>query len=77
MNWGGELEMRNRLYQESPKSCQELKNHEEFTDRQRQARIGELSMHQKRILPLCQLLTQIHDLQNKANPLADARVTIL
>ena len=46
----------------------------EETDRARQARIDELSMHQERNPKTAsQLLTQIRDLQNKVNSLSDGR----
>ena len=58
--------------------AKKLKNCEEFcceeTVRARQARIDELSMHQKRNpTTVSRLLTQIQDLQNKVNSLSDAR----
>ena len=46
----------------------------EETDRARQARMDDLSMHQKRVpTTVGQLLTQIQGLQNKVNSLSDAR----
>ena len=70
--------MRNRLYQESHiRTCQEIEELRriccEETDRARQARIDELSTHQKRDATVSQLLTQNQDLQNKVNSLSDAR----
>ena len=58
--------------------AQKLKNGEviccEETDRARQARIDELSMHQERNrATVSQLLTQNQDFQNKAKSLSDAR----
>ena len=71
INLCGELEMRNRLFQESrARSCQEIDELRriccEETDRARQLRIDEMSMQQERDpTTVSQLLTQIHDLQNK------------
>ena len=70
--------MRNRLYQESHiRPCQEIQESRriccEETDRARQARIDELSVHQKRNpTTVSQLLTRIWELQNKVNSLSDA-----
>ena len=75
----GELEMRNRLFRENQaKDCQEIEELRriccEETDRARQAKIDELSMHQERNpTTVSQLLTQIQDLQNKVNSLSEAR----
>ena len=75
----GELEMRSRLSRENrAKYCQEIEELRriccEETDRAGQARIDELSMHQERNpTTVSQLLTQIQDLQDKANSLSDAR----
>ena len=79
INLCGELDMRNRLFNESrTRSCQEIEELRriccEETDRARRARIDELSRHQERDLSTAsQLLTQIQDLQNKVNSLSDAR----
>ena len=75
----GELEVRNRLFRENrAKDCQDIEELRricfEETDRARQARIDELSMHQERNpATVSQLLTQILELQNKVNYLSDAR----
>ena len=77
INFCGELEMRNRLFQESrARNCQEIEELRriccEETDRARQLRIDELYMQQERNpypTTLSQLLTQILDLQNKVNSL--------
>ena len=75
----GELEMRNSLFRENrAKDCQEIEELRrvccEETDRARQARIDELSLHQERNpTTVRQLLTQIQDVQNKVNSLSDAR----
>ena len=65
--------MRNRLFNESrARDCQEIEELRriccEGTNRARQLRIDELSLQQE-----SELLTQIHDLQNKVNSLSDAR----
>ena len=71
--------MRNKLFQESrTRNCQEIEELRriccEETDRARQIRIDEWSMQQDRIpTTVSLLLTQIQDLQNKVNSLADAR----
>ena len=71
--------MRNRLFQEShARDCQEFDELRriccEEADRERQARIDDVSVHQERNpTTVSQLLTQIHDLQNKVNSLTDAR----
>ena len=63
----GDLEMRNRLFHERrAKACQEIEELTriccEETDRARQARIDELSMHQERIpATVSQLLAHIQD----------------
>ena len=65
--------MRNRIYQDShTRTCQELEELTRIccaeTDRARQERIDELSMHQERNPTTAgQLLTQIRELQNKVN----------
>ena len=67
--------MRNRLFQKSrARNCQETEEICcEETDRARQLRIDELSMQQERNpTTVSQRLTQIQDLQNKANSLANA-----
>ena len=75
----GELEMRNRLFRENQaKDCQEIEESRtdccEETDRARQARNDELSMHQERNPTTeSQLLTQNQDLQNKVNSLCQMR----
>ena len=75
----GELELRNRLFQEDHARDQEIEELrrtccEEEANRARQARIDELSLHQERNLAtVSQLLTQIHELQNKVNSLSDAK----
>ena len=80
INLCGELEMRNRLFQEScAKDCQEIEELRriccEETDRARQLRIDEMFMHQERNPPTTasQLITQIQDLQSKVHSLSDAR----
>ena len=71
--------MRNRLYPENQtQDCQEIEELRriccEETDRARQARIDELSMHQERNpTTVSQLLTQIQELQFKVNSMSDAR----
>ena len=66
----GELELRNRLFQEiQAKDCQQFEELRriccEETDRARQARIDELSVHQMRNPRIVsQQSTQIQDLQN-------------
>ena len=75
----GEWELRNKIFQESQaKDCQEIeelsRNCCEETDRDRQASIDELSMHQERNpTTVSQLLSQVQDLQNKVNSLSDAK----
>ena len=75
----GELELRNRLFQESQaKDCQEIEELRriccEDADRARQPRIDESSVHQERKpTTVGQLLTQIQELPSKANSLSDAR----
>ena len=69
----GELELRNRFFQESQaKDCQEIEELRRIccqeTGRARQARIDELEESY-----VSQLLTQIRDLQNKVNSLNDAK----
>ena len=79
MNLCGELETRNRLSQESrARNCQEIEELRrigcEERDRARQARIGDLSVHQKRHPTfVSQLLTQVQALQNEVSSLSDAR----
>ena len=71
--------MRSRLLNESrARGCQEIEELRriccEATDRARQLRIDELSLQQERNpTTVSQLLTQIQDLQNKENSVADAR----
>ena len=71
INLYGELELRNRLFQErQPKNCQEIEELRriccEETDRARQARIDELSMQQQRNpATVSQMKAQIRDFQNK------------
>ena len=73
----GELEMRNWLFQGSrARICQAIEKLRriccEVTDRARHLRVDEVSLQQKRNpTSVSQLLTQIQDLQNKANSLAD------
>ena len=60
------------------RDCQEIEELRriccEETDRARQARIDELSMHQERNrTTVSQSMTQIRELQNKVNSLSDAR----
>ena len=80
INFCGELT--NRLFQESrARNCQEIDELRriccEETDRARQLRIDEMSMQQERDpTTVSQLLTQIHDLQNKVEFL-DRRKRIL
>ena len=75
----GKLEMRNRLFRENQATnCREIEELRriscEETDRARQARIDELSLHQDRNpTTASHLLIQIQDLQNKLNSLSDAR----
>ena len=75
----GELEMKNRLFQEScARNCQDIEELRriccEETDGARQLRIDEMFMQQKRNPAIVsQLLTQIQDMQNKVNSLTDAR----
>ena len=75
----GELEMENKLFRENcARDCQEIEELRkiccEDTDRARQLRIDELSMHQERNpTTVSQFLTQIQDSQNKVNSLSDAR----
>ena len=69
--------MRNGLVQENrARNCQEFEDSQrvccEETDRARQARVDELSLQQQRNpTTVSQLLTQVQDLQNKVNLLAD------
>ena len=71
--------MKNRLFQESrARDCQDIEQFRticcEETYRARQLRIHELSLQQDRNpTTVSQLLTQIHDSQNKVNSLSDAR----
>ena len=75
----GELEMRNKLFQESrTKDCQEIEELRrrccEESDRARQAKLDELSMMQQRDpQTVSQLLAQMRESQDKANSLSDAR----
>ena len=75
----GGYAMRKRLFQEhQAKDCQEIDELRiiccEETDRARQIRIDELSVHQERNpTTVSQILTQIQELQNKVNSLSDAR----
>ena len=75
----GELELRNGLCQEDRAGdCQEIEELRsicrEETDRARQARIEELSMHSERNpTTVSQLMAEIRELQNKVNPFPDAR----
>ena len=74
-----EFEMRNRLFQESrARNCQGTEELRriccEETEKGRQLRIDDLSVQQERNpTTVSQLVTQILDLQNKANSMADAR----
>ena len=71
--------MRNRLSQESrARNCQDIEESRriccEETERVRRLRVDELSMQSERNpTAVSQLLTQIQDMQNKVNSLADAR----
>ena len=75
----GELELRTRLFQEDyARYCQEseelMRNCCAETDRARQARIDEFSMHQERNpTTVSQMMAQIWDLQNNVHSLSDAR----
>ena len=75
----GELEMRNKLFQESrTKDCQEIEELRrrccEESDRARQAKLDALSMMQQRDpQTVSQLLAQMRESQDKANSLSDAR----
>ena len=79
MSLYGELEMRKRLFREhQAKDCQEIEELRrtccEETDRGRQAKNDELSMHQERNpTTVSQLLTQIQDLQNEVNSPSDPK----
>ena len=79
MSLYGELELRNRLFQEDQaRDCQEIEELRriccEETDQARQARIEELSMQQQRHpTTVSQMMAQILDLPNKVNSLSDAR----
>ena len=70
---------RNRLFRENhARDCQEIEELRrvccEETDRARQARIDELSVHQERNpLTVSPLLAQFQDLHNKVIPLSHAR----
>ena len=71
--------MRKRLFREhQAKDCQEIKELRriccEESDRARQARIDELSVHQERNpTTASQLLARIQDLKNRVNSMSDAR----
>ena len=71
--------MRNRLFQfDHARNCKEIEELKRFcceeTDRARQARIDELSLHQERNpTTVSQLMAQIRELQNRVNSLSDAR----
>ena len=71
--------MRHKFHQESrTRTCQEIeelrRNSREEKEKARQCRNNELSMHQERDpSTVSRLLTQIQDLQDKVNSLADAR----
>ena len=73
------MELRNRLFQEDhARDCQEIEELRgaccKETDRARQARIDELSLHQERNFTTAgQSLAQIQELQNKINSMSDAR----
>ena len=75
----GELEMRNKLFQESrTKDCQEIEELRrrccEESDRARQAKLDELSVMQQRDpQTVSQLLAQMRESQDKVNSLSDAR----
>ena len=79
MSLYGDLDLRNRLFQEDhARDCQEIEKLRiircEETDRARQARNDELSVHQERNpATASQLMTQIRELQDKVNSLSDAR----
>ena len=67
INVCGELEMRNKLFQEKSHKYEE-------SDRARQAKLDELSMKQQRNpQTVSQLLAQIRELQDKVNSLSNAR----
>ena len=72
----GEFDMRNRLFRENEaKDCQDIEEFRricfEETDRARQARIHELSSHQKRTI-VSRLLTQTQHSQNTVNSSSEA-----
>ena len=75
----GELELRSRLFREDHARYRQeieelLRICCEESNRARQARIDELSMHQERNpTTVSQLLAQIRELQKKVNSLSDAR----
>ena len=75
----GELEMRNKLFQESrTKDCQEIEELRrrccEESDRARQPKLDELSvMQQREPQTVSQLLAQMREPQDKVNSLSDAR----
>ena len=75
MSWYGELELRNRLFQEDhARDCHEIEELSriccEETDQARQVRIEELSMQQqKNPATVSQMMAQIRDLQKKVNSL--------
>ena len=75
----GELELGDGLFQEdNARDCQEVEELRrvccEETDRARQAKIDELSMHQERNPPtVSQLMDQTQELQNNVTSLSDAR----
>ena len=74
----GELEMKNRLFQENQaKDCQEIEELRriccEETDQASHAIIDELSVRQERNPATVSQLAQNRELQNKVNSLSDAR----
>ena len=75
--------MKSGLFREhQAKDCQEIEELRriccEEIDRARQAKIDELSMHQEsNPTTVSQLLTQIQDLQNKANSLSRPQSTLV
>ena len=78
ISWCGELELKNRLYQENYTRCrqefQELRKLCSREERLTQHRLEEHSMQQKRDPDtVSQLLTQIRELQGKEDFLSDAR----
>ena len=73
-NWNWEMDCSKKIMQGITQGSEDLRStFYEETDRVRQARIDELSLHQERNpKTVSQLLTQIQELQNKVNSLSDA-----